>query len=120
MAKDTVHEEEQGPAERMPRADGGAAPPAEGASGEAVDLEQTSEALRGLRGAIDRASHGLRELGRTGEQWAEERALELGRGLRGQGERAVGGVARQVEQNPLTSVAIAFTLGVLCALAARR
>jgi hypothetical protein len=116
MAKETVTEPKQG-TERRPLCDAEAAGAADGA---AAAPGETSEALHGLRGAVDRASHGLRDLGRAGEHWAEERALELGRGLRGQGERVVGGLARQVEHNPLTSVAIAFTLGVLCTLAARR
>jgi hypothetical protein len=42
-------------------------------------------------------------------------AIEIGKGLKSQGERTVGGVARQVEQNPLASAAVAFALGGLCA-----
>jgi hypothetical protein len=51
---------------------------------------------------------------------AEGRAIEIGKGLRGHGARAAGGVAHQVEQNPLASLAIAFVLGFLCATLARR
>jgi hypothetical protein len=89
----------------------------------AAAFEQASAALSGLRSAIDQASHTLRELSRAGEKWAKDaegRAIEIGKGLRGHGERAVGGVARQVEQNPLASLAIAFALGFLCATLARR
>jgi hypothetical protein len=85
--------------------------------------EQANEALHGLRAAIDQASRSLRELSRTGEQWARDaqgQALEIGKGLRGQGEKAIGGVTRQVEQNPLTSLALAFVLGFLCAAVTRR
>jgi hypothetical protein len=90
---------------------------------EQANEAQANEALHGLRAAIDQASRSLRELSRTGEQWArdaEGRALEIGKGLRGQGERAIGGVTRQVEQNPLTSLALAFVLGFLCAAVTRR
>jgi ElaB/YqjD/DUF883 family membrane-anchored ribosome-binding protein len=93
------------------------------ANGSAAAFEQASAALSGLRSAIDQASHTLRELSRAGEKWAkdaEQRAIEIGKGLRGHGERAVGGVARQVEQNPLASLAIAFAVGFLCAILARR
>ena len=93
------------------------------ANGSAAAFEQASAALSGLRSAIDQASHTLRELSRAGEKWAKDaegRAIEIGKGLRGHGERAVGGVARQVEQNPLASLAIAFALGFLCAIVARR
>ena len=91
--------------------------------GGAAAFEEASAALSGLRSAIDQASHTLRELSRAGEKWAKDaegRAIEIGKGLRGHGERAVGGVARQVEQNPLASLAIAFALGFLCATLARR
>jgi ElaB/YqjD/DUF883 family membrane-anchored ribosome-binding protein len=118
MAKDTTEEKQEG-AERAYRGDARASLSAAGEEA----LEQASEALHGLRSAIDEASHTLRELSRSGEEWAkhaEGRAREIGKGLRGQGERAVGGVARQVEQNPLTSLAIAFALGFLCAAMARR
>ena len=90
------------------------------ANGEVAAIEQASAALTGLRSAIDHASRSLRELSRAGEEWAEGRAVEIGKGLRSQGERAVGGVARQVEHNPLASVAVAFVLGFLCATLARR
>jgi hypothetical protein len=93
------------------------------ANGSAVAFEQASAALSGLRSAIEQASHTLRELSRAGEKWAKDaegRAIEIGKGLRGKGARAVGGVARQVEQNPLASLAIAFALGCLCATVARR
>jgi ElaB/YqjD/DUF883 family membrane-anchored ribosome-binding protein len=113
MAKETMTEEKQ---------HGAGWSAGDEADGSATVAEQANEAVRGLRAAIDRASHSLRELSRTGE-WAkdaEERAVEIGKGLRGQGERAVGGVSRQVEQNPLTSLAVAFALGFLCAVVARR
>jgi hypothetical protein len=86
--------------------------------GDASAGEQASAEHFGLRAAIDRASSGLRGLTRAGEEWAE--GLEIGKGLREQGARAVGGVARQVEQNPLASIAIAFALGFLCAAAVTR
>jgi hypothetical protein len=83
--------------------------------GNASAAEQASATRSGLRAAIDRASCSVRGWTRAGEEWAEGRAIELGKGLRDQGARAAGGVARQVEQNPLASVAIAFVLGFVCA-----
>jgi ElaB/YqjD/DUF883 family membrane-anchored ribosome-binding protein len=115
MAKDKMEEQQDG----SRSGDGRATLTADGEEA----FEQAGEALHGLRAAIDQTAKTLRELSRAGEEWAKQaegRALEIGKGLRGQGERAVGGVARQVEQNPLTSVAIAFALGLLCAAAARR
>jgi ElaB/YqjD/DUF883 family membrane-anchored ribosome-binding protein len=118
MAKETIEKKQEG-AERAQDGDARAALTAAG--GEA--LEQAKEASQALRAAIDQASHTLRALRRASEGWArhaEGRTGEIGKGSRGPGERAVGGVARQVEQNPLTSVAIAFAVGFLCAAAARR
>jgi ElaB/YqjD/DUF883 family membrane-anchored ribosome-binding protein len=94
-------------------------------------IDRASETLRPaidrasetLRPAVNRASETLRNLGRTGEEWAKDaegRAAEIGKGLRDQGERALGQLARRVEQNPLTSLTIAFALGFLCAALARR
>jgi hypothetical protein len=74
----------------------------------------------GVRAAIDRASGSLRGLTRAGEEWAEERAIEIGKGLRDQGARAADRLARRVEQNPLASLGVAFVLGVLCAALVRR
>jgi hypothetical protein len=119
MAKDKVGDEQREGPEHV-WGDGGGKLAAEGAGVGETALEQANEALHGLRGAIDRASHSLREWGRASGQWSGSRAVELGKGLRGQGERAAGGIAHQVEQNPLTSVTLAFALGVLCAMALRR
>ncbi len=88
--------------------------------GDASAAEEASAARFGLRSAIDRASCSLRGLTRAGEEWAEGRAIEIGKGLRDQGARAAGGVARQVEHNPLASLAIAFVLGFMCAALVRR
>jgi ElaB/YqjD/DUF883 family membrane-anchored ribosome-binding protein len=117
MEKDTVSEEKQDGAERARRDDADAMLSAE--EGGATALDQANEALHGLRAAVDHASQSLRELSWAGTHWAkdaEERALALGKDLRGRGERAVGGVTRQVEQNPLTSLAVAFAVGFVCAV----
>jgi ElaB/YqjD/DUF883 family membrane-anchored ribosome-binding protein len=102
---------------------------------------QVTETLEGLRSVIDQASRAVRDLTQASQQWtqlAQERAREMGQDLRTQGERAfagvsqqaqelrtqggraVAGVSQQVEQNPLTSVAIAFALGYLLATLTRR
>jgi hypothetical protein len=121
MIEEAMIEEKADGAERRPRREARADVAGGEANGNAA-AEQASAALVGLGSAIDKASRSLRELSRAGEEWAktaEGRAIEIGKDLRGRGERAVGGVARQVEQNPLASVAIAFALGFLCAALAR-
>ena len=44
----------------------------------------------------------------------------MAQGLRVQGEQTVGTVSRQVEQNPMMSLAIAFAMGYLLATMTRR
>ncbi len=85
--------------------------------------EAAEAAHDATRSVVDKASQTVHGLAQTGERWAksaEERTVELGRGLVGQGERAVDGVTRQVGQNPLASLAIAFGVGFLCAALIRR
>ena len=85
--------------------------------------EAAEAAHEAARSVVDKASHTAHGLAQAGERWAksaEERTLEMGRGLAGQGGRAVDGVSRQVGQNPLASVAIAFGVGFLCAALIRR
>jgi ElaB/YqjD/DUF883 family membrane-anchored ribosome-binding protein len=92
-------------------------------NGDASGFELAERGLRGLRAAVDHAANSLRGLSRTGEEWAkdaQDRTVAIGKGLRSQGERAVDGVSRQVEQNPLASLAVAFALGFLCAAAITR
>jgi ElaB/YqjD/DUF883 family membrane-anchored ribosome-binding protein len=102
---------------------------------------QATEALEGLRAVIDQASRAVRDLTQASQQWtqiAQERARDMGQELRSQGsralagmsqqaqelrsqgQRAVAGVTQQVEQNPLTSLTIAFALGYLIATLTRR
>jgi ElaB/YqjD/DUF883 family membrane-anchored ribosome-binding protein len=93
----------------------------ESADGKAV--EGASEAMQGLRSVIEQASQTLRKLTEAGERWAREsehRASDIAKELVTEGERAIGGVSRQVEQNPLISLAVAFALGFLCASLTRR
>jgi len=62
-------------------------------------------------------------LTQVSEHWAhglQERACDMTKELRSQGERAVGTVSQQVEHNPLTSPAVAFAVGFLCATLIRR
>ena len=44
----------------------------------------------------------------------------MAQGLRTQREQAVGTVSRQVEQNPMISLAIAFAMGYLLSTTTRR
>jgi ElaB/YqjD/DUF883 family membrane-anchored ribosome-binding protein len=93
-----------------------------GDSGGTALGRQATETLERLRSVIDQASQSLRELGQATGQWMQstDRAREMAQGLRSQGERYVGTVSRQVEQNPMMSIAIAFALGYLLATMTRR
>ena len=84
--------------------------------------QQASQALEGLRSVIEQASQVLRDLTQSGGQWVQnnDRAREMAQGLRTQGEQAVGTVSRQVEQNPMMSLAVAFAMGYLLATMTRR
>ena len=84
---------------------------------------QASEAVEKLRSVVDQASRSIRDLTEASEQWAQtaqERATEMAKELRVQGEHAVGAVSKQVEQNPLISVAVAIAVGFLVASLVRR
>jgi ElaB/YqjD/DUF883 family membrane-anchored ribosome-binding protein len=84
---------------------------------------EATEALEKLRSGIDQASRAMRDLTQAGEHWAQglqERARDMAKGLRNQGEHAVGTVSQQVEHHPLTSLAVAFAVGFLCAALIRR
>ena len=84
--------------------------------------QQASQALEGLRSVIEQASQVLRDLTQAGGRWVQnsDRAREVAQGLRTQGEQAVGTVSRQVEQNPMVSLAVAFAMGYLLATITRR
>jgi ElaB/YqjD/DUF883 family membrane-anchored ribosome-binding protein len=83
---------------------------------------QATEALERFRTVIDQASKAMSDLSQATGDWGPtaDRAREMAQGLRTQGEQAVGTVSRQVEQNPMISVAIAFALGYLLASMTRR
>jgi ElaB/YqjD/DUF883 family membrane-anchored ribosome-binding protein len=93
-----------------------------GDSGGAALGQQATQALDGLRSVIEQASQSLRELAQASGQWMQnaDRAREMAQGLRNQGEQYVGTVSRQVEQNPMMSIAIAFAMGYLLATITRR
>jgi ElaB/YqjD/DUF883 family membrane-anchored ribosome-binding protein len=93
-----------------------------GDSGGTALGQQASQALEGLRSVIEQASQVLRDLTQAGGQWVQDtdRAREMAQGLRVQGEQAAGTVSRQVEQNPMMSLAIAFAMGYLLATMTRR
>src|SRR6266446_10469259 len=96
-----------------------------GGEGNAISLglPQATEAIEKLRSRIDQASQAMRDLTQVTEQWAQGtqgRVRDMAKELRTQGERAVGSVSRQVEHNPLTSLAIAFAVGCVLATLIRR
>ncbi len=84
--------------------------------------QQASQAIEGLRSVIEQASQVLRDLTQAGSQWMQntDRAREMAQGLRTQGEQYVGTVSRQVEQNPMISIGVAFAMGYLLATLTRR
>jgi len=82
---------------------------------------QLTDALDRLRSVVDQTSQMLRDFGQTSGEWtqaAQNRASDMARHLRNQGGIAVDSVSRQVERNPLASVAIAFAVGFACAAVA--
>ena len=84
--------------------------------------QQANQAIEGLRSVIEQASQVLRDMTQAGSQWTQssDRAREVAQGLRTQGEQYVGTVSRQVEQNPMISIGVAFAMGYLLATLTRR
>ena len=92
-------------------------------NGSLPSSREATEAMERLRSGIDQASRAMRDLTQVGGDWAygvQERVRDMAKELSSQGERAVGTVSRQVEHNPLTSLAVAFAVGVICAALIRR
>ena len=86
----------------------------------ALSSQRTSEAIEMLRSGIDQATRAMRDLTEASGDLAQ-RAGGMAKDLRKQSERAVSTVSHQVEQNPLTSLAIAFAVGfIVCATLIRR
>ena len=86
-------------------------------------MKQATEAVEGLRAVIEQASTTLRELTQVSGEWADSaqtRAREMASQVRNQGEWAVGTISRQVEQNPMTALVVAFGVGYLCGMMTRR
>lgn len=76
-----------------------------------MNSRQIGDALDRLRTLLDQTSQVLRDLGQQSGQWtqaAQNRASEMARQLRDQSGVAVDSVSRQVEENPLASIGIAF------------
>ena len=93
-----------------------------GESGTNTLGQQASQTIEGLRSVIEQASQVLRDLTQAGNQWVQnsDRAREVAQGIRNQGEQYVGTVSRQVEQNPMISIGVAFAMGYLLATLTRR
>jgi ElaB/YqjD/DUF883 family membrane-anchored ribosome-binding protein len=94
-----------------------------GGNGTILSSPGATEAIDRLRSGIDQASRAMRDLTQVGGNWAQgvqDRAVDMAKELRNQGERAVGTVSERVEHNPLTSLAVAFAFGILCATLIRR
>jgi ElaB/YqjD/DUF883 family membrane-anchored ribosome-binding protein len=85
-----------------------------------VSSQRASEAIEMLRSGIDQATRAMHDLTETSGDLVQ-RAGGVARDLRKQSERAVTTVTHQVEQNPLTSLAVAFAVGfIVCAALIRR
>ncbi|HKM72725.1 MAG TPA: hypothetical protein VJX94_22120 [Stellaceae bacterium] len=94
-----------------------------GGDGTLLNSRQATEAIGKLRSGIDQASRAMHDLTQVSEHWAhglQDRARDMAKELCNQGEHAVGTVSQQVEHNPLTSLAVAFAVGFLCATLIRR
>ena len=94
-----------------------------GGNGALLSSREASEAIVKLRSGIEQASGALRDLTQAGEHWVDGlqgRARGMAKELRSQGARAVGTVSQQVEHNPVTSLAVAFAVGFICATMLRR
>ena len=92
-------------------------------NGTLLSSREATEAIEKLRAGIDQASRAMRDLTQVGEHWAQglqDRASYMAKELRNQGERAVGTVSQRVEDNPLTSLAVAVAVGFLCGTLIRR
>ena len=92
-------------------------------NGTLLSSREATEAIERLRSGIDQASRAMRDLTQVSGDWAhgvQERVRDMAKELSSQGERAVGTVSRQVEHNPLTSLAVAFVVGVICTSLIRR
>jgi ElaB/YqjD/DUF883 family membrane-anchored ribosome-binding protein len=76
-----------------------------------MNARQLGEALDRLRALADQTSQILRDLTQQSGQWtqlAQNRASDMAKQIRDQGGAAFGTVSRQIEDNPLPSVGIAF------------
>jgi ElaB/YqjD/DUF883 family membrane-anchored ribosome-binding protein len=85
----------------------------------AVGSQKASEAMEMLRSGIDQATRAMRELTDASGDLVQ-RAGGMAKDLRKQSERAASTLSHQVEQNPLTSLAIAFAVGFMFASLIRR
>ena len=86
-------------------------------------MKQATDAIDRLRGVVDQATTTFRDLSRVSGEWAQTaqvRAREMADQARTQGEWAVGTMSRQVEQNPVTSIAIALGVGFMLGMMTRR
>jgi ElaB/YqjD/DUF883 family membrane-anchored ribosome-binding protein len=81
---------------------------------------QVSEAIETLRSGIAQATQALRDLTEASGDLAQ-RAGGMAKDLPACSERVVSTISHRVEQNPLTSIAVAFALGfIICAALPRR
>jgi ElaB/YqjD/DUF883 family membrane-anchored ribosome-binding protein len=95
----------------------------DGGDGALPNARGASEAIERLRSGIDQTARAMRDLTQSGEHWAlglPSRTRDMAKELLNQGERAVGTVSQQVEHNPVTSLAVAFAVGFICASLIRR
>src|ERR1700730_14477335 len=84
-----------------------------GGNGISLSSREATEAIEKLRLGIDQASRAMRDLTQDGGAWAprvQERFRGMAKELSSQGERAVGTVSRQVDHNPVISLAVAFAV----------
>jgi ElaB/YqjD/DUF883 family membrane-anchored ribosome-binding protein len=92
-------------------------------NGVAFGFSQATDAIEKLRVVVDQTTRSINDLTQVSQQWAQEaqgRAREVAKQFGEQSEWATGKISHTVEQNPLSSLAVAFALGFLAASLIKR
>jgi ElaB/YqjD/DUF883 family membrane-anchored ribosome-binding protein len=86
-------------------------------------MRQATDAVERLRTVVEQATTAVRDLSEASAGWAQDaqgRARDMAKDVRDQSERAVGAMARQVEEYPLTSIVVAAGVGFMLGMMMQR
>jgi ElaB/YqjD/DUF883 family membrane-anchored ribosome-binding protein len=86
-------------------------------------VRQATDAIERLRGVVEQATTTVRDLSQASGEWAQtaqKQARDMAKQMREQSEWAMGTMSRQVEQYPLTSIAVAMGVGYMLGMMMRR